>query len=129
MIIIPDPLLSQIVSGGVGYVVAYFFGELPDGASQMINASTRAWAQTNPGAVANYRAAIEEASAFIAKNGDRTKAIIAKYLNLPEAVVRDSELPRFVATIDPAQMQWWVEVLSRQDLLRSKLEPAQLIAK
>jgi NitT/TauT family transport system substrate-binding protein len=129
VIIIPDPLLSQIVSSGVGYVVAYFFGELPDGASQMINASTRAWAQNNPGAVANYKAAIEEASAFIATNGDRTKAIIAKYLNLPEAVVRDSELPRFVASIDPAQMQWWIDVLSRQDMLRSKLDPAQLVAK
>ena len=95
----------------------------------MINASTRAWAQNNPGAVANYRAAIEEASAFITKHDDRTKAIIAQYLNLPEAVVRDSELPQFVASIDPAQMQWWIDVLSRQDMLRSKLDPAQLIAK
>jgi NitT/TauT family transport system substrate-binding protein len=129
VIIIPDPLLSQIVSSGVGYVVAYFFGELPDGASQMINASTRAWAQNNPGVVANYRAAIEEATAFIAKNDDRTKAIIAKYLHLPEAVVRDSELPRFVASIDPAQMQWWMDVLARQDMLRNKLDPVQLIAK
>ena len=129
VIIIPDPLLSQIVSSGIGYVVAYFFGELPDGATQMINASTRAWAQHNPGAVANYKMAIDEASAFIAKNGDRTKTIIAKYLNLPEAVVRDSELPRFVASIDPAQMQWWIDVLSRQDMLRTKLDPAQLIAK
>jgi NitT/TauT family transport system substrate-binding protein len=129
VIIIPDPLLSQIVSSGVGNVVAYFFGELPDGATQMINASTRSWAQNNPSVVANYRAAIDEASAFIANNGDRTKAIIAKYLNLPEAVVRDSELPRFVATIDPAQMQWWIDVLSRQDMLRTKLDPAQLIAK
>lgn len=129
VIIIPDPLLSQIVSSGIGYVVAYFFGELPDGATQMINASTRAWAQHNPGTVANYKMAIDEASAFIAKNGDRTKTIIAKYLNLPEAVVRDSELPRFVASIDPAQMQWWIDVLSRQDMLRTKLDPAQLIAK
>jgi NitT/TauT family transport system substrate-binding protein len=129
VIIIPDPLLSQIVSSGVGYAVAYFFGELPDGASQMINASTRAWAQNNPGVVTNYKAAIDEASAFITKNGERTKAIIVKYLNLPEAVVRDSELPRFVATLDPAQMQWWIDVLSRQDMLRSKLNPAQLIAK
>jgi NitT/TauT family transport system substrate-binding protein len=129
VIIIPDPLLSQIVSSGIGYAVAYFFGELPDGASQMINASTRAWAQNNPGAVANYRAAIDEASAFITQNGERTKAIIAKYLNLPRAVVRDSELPRFVATIDPAQMQWWIDVLSRQDMLRNKLDPVQLIAK
>jgi NitT/TauT family transport system substrate-binding protein len=129
VIIIPDPLLSQIVSSGVGNVVAYFFGELPDGATQMINASTRSWAQNNPSVVANYRAAIDEASAFIANNGDRTKAIIAKYLNLPEAVVRDSELPRFVATIDPAQMQWWIDVLSRQDMLRTKLDPLQLIAK
>ena len=61
--------------------------------------------------------------------GDRTKGIIAKYLNLPEAVVRDSELPRFVATLDPAQMQWWIDVLSRQDMLRTKLDPVQLIAK
>jgi NitT/TauT family transport system substrate-binding protein len=129
VIIIPDPLLSQIVSSGIGYVVAYFFGELPDGATQMINASTRVWAQSNPGVVANYKAAIEEASAFITQNGDRTKAIIAKYLNLPEAVVRDAELPRFVATIDPAEMRWWIDVLSRQDMLRTKLDPVQLIAK
>ena len=129
VIIIPDPLLSQIVSSGIGYVVAYFFGELPDGANQMVNASTRVWTQNNPGVVANYKAVIEEASAFITKNGDRTKAIIAKYLNLPEAVVRDAELPRFVATIDPAEMQWWIDVLSRQDMLRTKLDPVQLIVK
>ena len=74
-----------------------------------------AWAQHNPGTVANYKMAIDEASAFIAReNGDRTKTIIAKYLNLPEAVVRNEELPRFVASIDPAQMQWWIDVLSRR---------------
>ena len=52
--------------------------------------------------------------------------------NFPEwyqAVVRDAELPRFVATVDPAEMQWWIDVLSRQDMLRTKLDPVQLIAK
>ena len=100
---------------------------MPDGASQMINASTRAWAQNNPGVVEAYRAAIGEASSFIASNGDKAKDIIAKYLNLPEAVVRTSELPRFVAALDPAQIQWWIDVLARQDMLRNKLDPERLI--
>ena len=126
VIIIPDPLLSQVVSAGIGYVVSYFFGELPEGAMQMINASTRAWAEKNPDAVAAYQRAIAEANAFIAANPDAAKDIIAKYLNLPEAVVRSSELPRFVTTLDPAQMQWWIDVLSRQDMLRTKLDPAKL---
>jgi NitT/TauT family transport system substrate-binding protein len=126
VIIIPDPLLSQVVSAGIGYVVSYFFGELPEGAMQMINASTRAWAEKNPGVVAAYQRAIAEANAFIVANPDAAKDIIAKYLNLPEAVVRSSELPRFVTTLDPAQMQWWIDVLSRQDMLRTKLDPAKL---
>jgi NitT/TauT family transport system substrate-binding protein len=126
VIIIPDPLLSQVVSAGIGYVVSYFFGELPEGAMQMINASTRAWAEKNPGVVAAYQRAIAEANAFIAANPDAAKDIIAKYLNLPEAVVRSSELPRFVTTLDPTQMQWWIDVLSRQDMLRTKLDPAKL---
>jgi NitT/TauT family transport system substrate-binding protein len=126
VIIIPDPLLSQVVSAGIGYVVSYFFGELPEGAMQMINASTRAWAEKNPGVVAGYQRAIAEANAFIVANPDAAKDIIAKYLNLPEAVVRSSELPRFVTTLDPAQMQWWIDVLSRQDMLRTKLDPAKL---
>ena len=126
VIIIPDPLLSQVVSAGIGYVVSYFFGELPEGAMQMINASTRAWAEKNPGVVAAYQRAIAEANAFIAANPDAAKDIIAKYLNLPEAVVRSSELPRFVTTLDPAQMQWWIDVLSRQDMLRTKIDPAKL---
>lgn len=127
VIIIPDPLLSQVVSAGIGYVVSYFFGELPEGATQMINASTRAWAQKNPDSVAAYRAAIAEANTFIATNPDRAKDIIAKYLNLPEALVRSSELPRFVTALDPAEMQWWIDVLTRQDMLRSKLDPAKLV--
>ena len=126
VIIIPDPLLSQVVSAGIGYVVSYFFGELPEGAMQMINASTRAWAEKNAGVVVAYQRAIAEANAFIAANPDAAKDIIAKYLNLPEAVVRSSELPRFVTTLDPAQMQWWIDVLSRQDMLRTKLDPAKL---
>jgi len=126
VIIIPDPLLSQVVSAGIGHVVSYFFGELPEGAMQMINASTRAWAEKNPGVVAAYQRAIAEASAFIAANPDAAKDIIAKYLNLPESVVRSSELPRFVTTLDPAQMQWWIDVLRRQDMLRTKLDPSKL---
>jgi NitT/TauT family transport system substrate-binding protein len=126
VIIIPDPLLSQVVSAGIGYVVSYFFGELPEGAMQMINASTRAWAEKNPGVVTAYQRAISEANAFIAANPDAAKDIIAKYLNLPEAVVRSSELPRFVTTLDLAQMQWWIDVLSRQGMLRTKLDPAKL---
>jgi NitT/TauT family transport system substrate-binding protein len=107
-------------------VVSYFFGELPEGAMQMINASTRAWAEKNPGVVAAYQRAIAEASAFIAANPDAAKDIIAKYLNLPESVVRSSELPRFMTTLDPAQMQWWIDVLRRQDMLRTKLDPSKL---
>jgi len=126
VIIIPDPLLSQVVSAGIGYVVSYFFGELPEGAMQMINASTRAWAEKNPGVVAAYQRAIAQANAFISANPDAAKDTIAKYLNLPETVVRSSELPRFVTTLDPAQMQWWIDVLSRQDMLRTKLDPAKL---
>ncbi len=126
VIIIPDPLLSQVVSAGIGHVVSYFFGELPEGAMQMINASTRAWAEKNPGVVAAYQRAIAEASAFIAANPDAAKDIIAKYLNLPESVVRSSELPRFMTTLDPAQMQWWIDVLRRQDMLRTKLDPSKL---
>ena len=129
VIIIPDPLLSQVVNAGIGYVVSYFFGDLPEGASQMVNASTRAWAEKNPRAVAAYQGAIAEASAFITANNDKAKDIIAKYLNLPEALVRTSELPRFIATLDPAQMQWWIDVLGRQDMLRTKLDPERLIVR
>jgi NitT/TauT family transport system substrate-binding protein len=126
-VIIPEPQLSRIVNAGTGYVASYYFGEAAQGTVSMLTASRRDWADKNRAAVKGIQEAIAEADDFVRANPDKAREYIGKYLKLPPAVVQDTELPVLEPMLAAAKLQWWLDVMDRQGMLRTKIAAAPLL--
>jgi NitT/TauT family transport system substrate-binding protein len=126
-VIIPEPQLSRIVNVGTGYVASYYFGEAAQGTVSMLTASRRDWADKNRAAVKGIQEAIAEADDFVRANPDKAREYIGKYLKLPPAVVQDTELPVLEPVLAAAKLQWWLDVMDRQGMLRTKIAAAPLL--
>jgi NitT/TauT family transport system substrate-binding protein len=127
-VLIPDPFMSAIAADGSGKILSYFYGELGTSVPALVNASTRAWAESHKQEVAAIRAATEEAVAFAEANPEKTKEIITKTLNLKPEVTATMLLAQMTAKIKTADLQWWLDAMNEQDRLRTKLTAARLIA-
>jgi NitT/TauT family transport system substrate-binding protein len=128
-LIVPDPFMTAVVKAGTGYVLSYFFGELPDNTVAMVSASTSDWAAKNQQKVEAYRAAIAEASAWIIANDEKAKEIVGRWLKLSPEIMSNTSIEKPVANIDTNDIKWWVDTLNEQKLLRTNIEPGKIIAK
>jgi NitT/TauT family transport system substrate-binding protein len=128
-LIVPDPFMTAVVKAGTGYVLSYFFGELPDDTVSMVSASTGDWATKNPRQVEAYRAAIAEASAWITANDEKAKEIVGRWLKLSPEIMANTTIEKPVARISADDLKWWVDTLNEQKLLQTSVEPSKIIAK
>lgn len=81
-----------------------------------------AWATANKPAIAAFRAALDQAIAYIRANPDDAKAIEKKYLKFAEP-----SLPDFATKIAPADFQYWIDILTRLKLLPQPVEAAKIV--
>jgi NitT/TauT family transport system substrate-binding protein len=126
-LILPDPFMTAIIKAGTGYLVAPFFGELPDNTVSMISASTRDWAAKNPQFVDAYRSSIGEAAAWIIANDAKAKEIVGRWLKLSPEIMANTTIEKPVAQLGPSELKWWVDTMNEQKLLRSNIEPGALL--
>lgn len=127
-VLIPDPFKAAILAAGTGEVLSFYIGEIGDDISSIVNGSTRAWAQSHPPEVAAFREAIAEAVAFGTANPDKALAIVGRTLKLKPEVVATTQLAPLSSRLTPADIQWWLDTMGEQNRLRTKLDPARLIA-
>lgn len=69
------------------------------------------WARANRSTIAAWIASLTEAKAYMDANNAETRAILAKYTRLPEAVVQKIPYPTYRFTLKPEQLAIWVDVL------------------
>jgi NitT/TauT family transport system substrate-binding protein len=81
-----------------------------------------AWASANKPAIAGFRAALDEAIAYIVANPDDASAIEKKYLKFAEPT-----LPNFATKIAPADFQYWIDILTRLKLLPQPVDAAKIV--
>ena len=124
-----EPFMSRTLAAGAGFVVANFLRDIPENEAIILYASTRPWTDAHPDTTRAFRAAIVEGASFVRDNPARARDHIAKYTKLPPEVVRSLVISRSSATLDKAQLDWWVEVMRRQDMLQTAIPTATLIAR
>lgn len=122
-----DPFLGRIIAAGVGYSVIDLNQDLPEGMTALLYATTSSWAKANPAAVKAFRESIEEAAQFVAKMPDETRSAIGVYLKLPPPVLKTIALPKVDPRITSQQLDWWVDVMNQQGMLRSKVDTKRLV--
>jgi NitT/TauT family transport system substrate-binding protein len=122
-----EPFFNRIIQSKVGYLVAPFFTEMPDGLYMMYFAATRDWASRNPALLTAFRAALEEASVFLASHPAEARQIVGKYTHLPPEIVNTLVLPSLRLEVPVADLRYWADTLLTQGVIRSRLDATRLV--
>ncbi|WP_012745270.1 ABC transporter substrate-binding protein [Variovorax paradoxus] len=126
-----DPFMSRITESGAGYVASYYSTFLPENNQTIVHAAKREWVLKNPGAARAFRESLVEAAAFMQqpKNDAKVRAAIGKYIKLPPEVLAKIQISPPGATVSEKQLGYWVGLMKDQDMLKTSIDVAKLIAK
>jgi NitT/TauT family transport system substrate-binding protein len=122
-----DPFATGILARGDGVLLADLMSIFPDGNPNQMYVTTRDYANRNPSVVAGFRAAIEEAAAFISTNPERARQDVGKVLKLPPPAIANLILPAVDTRVTPEQLAFWIDVMKKQNMLSRTINPTKLI--
>jgi NitT/TauT family transport system substrate-binding protein len=126
-VITVDPFATTILSRGDGVLLADIMSSFPSGNPNQMYVTTRDYATKNTAVVTAFRAAIEDAAAFIAANPDRTRQDIGKILKLPPPAIANLILPTVDTKVTKEQLAFWIDVMQKQNMLSHPIDPAKLL--
>ena len=124
-----DEAKARMIAAGTGQLVTNMASGLPPRLPVIFFAATRSFVNSHPKLPESFRAALTDARDAIAKDPDMARAAIAKYTKLPPAAVAGIPMPKTVPDIEAKQLQDWVDIMSAQKMLETKLDTTKLIAK
>ncbi|MBR1210221.1 ABC transporter substrate-binding protein [Bradyrhizobium sp. JYMT SZCCT0180] len=124
-----EPFVTRMINAGLGSVGARYAAELARTEPIIFYAASREWADKNAVAIKKFRDAIAESALIV--NGDREKASasIAKFTKQPIELVKATPPNQSEPVLKPEQLSWWIEVMSSQKMLQSRLDTAKLVLK
>lgn len=130
-VVTAGPFLSRLVDSGAGYVAAYYATFLPEGYPTIVHVARRDWAEQNPAAVKAFRDGIREAAQFMAnaRNDSRVRDSLARYLKVPAPVAAKMQISPPEPIVTSKQLQWWVELMREQGMLKAGPDIDRLIVK
>ena len=128
-VVTAGPVMARILSTGTGVVVSHYLEALPDGEPQVMYAATRAWADAHPEQLAAFRKSLDEAAKIV--NADATKARqgISGFTKIPMNVLETIKVSVADPVITKEQLDWWVDVMNKQNMLQTKPDTAALVQK
>jgi NitT/TauT family transport system substrate-binding protein len=123
-----EPVMGRIVSAGIGKKVTSFTDNLKVELPIIVYSATRKWVNANPAAAKAFREAIAEGTAIANKDHAAVRAATAKFIKMPPAVIANMKLGRWQAEVTEAGMGGWIDIMKKQDMLRSPLDVKKVIA-
>jgi NitT/TauT family transport system substrate-binding protein len=124
-----EPVMGRIVAGGIGRQVTSFTDNLKSELPIIVYSGTRKWAEANPAAVKAFQDAIAEAAAIANKDQAAVRAAVANYIKMPPEVIAAMKLGRWQAAVTEAGIAGWVDIMQRQDMLRTGIDAKTIIAR
>ncbi|MET3494105.1 ABC transporter substrate-binding protein [Variovorax boronicumulans] len=126
-----DPFMSRITETGAGYVASYYSTFLPENNQTIVHAAKREWVAKNPATARAFREALVESGGFMqqAKNDAKVRAAIGKYIKLPPEVLAKVQVSPPGPVVTEKQLGYWTGLMKEQDMLRTNIDVAKLIAK
>ena len=122
-----DPFATGILARGDGVLLADLMSIFPEGNPNQMYVMTRDYATKNPAVISAFRAAIDEAAAFIAANPEKARQDLGKVLKLPPPAVASLILPAVDTKVTAQQVAFWIDVMRKQNMLTRQIDPAKLI--
>jgi NitT/TauT family transport system substrate-binding protein len=130
-VVTADPFMSRILDSGNGYVAAYYSTFLEEGNPTIVYAAKREWVQKNAASAKAFRDALVEAAAFMKKptNDPKVREHIGKFIKLPPEVIAKVQLSPPGPIVTEKQLNFWVDMMKDQEMLKTTPAVAQLISK
>lgn len=124
-----NPFLQRAAAPGIGGKVFYIAGDLPDRLPPFVYASSRSWADAHREAAAGFKLAMDKAIAFEQSDLPATLEIFGKYVKMPPEVLKTLTINKLDTNVTPQQVQLWVDMMDKQDMLRNFKSPEALFRK
>lgn len=122
-----DPFYSRIIQAGTGYLVAHYLQEMPEGLFSLYYSANRDWAEQNPALVRAFRAALDEANAFVTREPVKSRAILAAALKFPPDVAANIVITHLDTNVTQTDIKYWIDTLVDQGVLRTHPDPSKLL--
>ena len=122
-----EPFVTRMSNAGIGSVGARYGAELGRTDPIIFYAASRDWAEKNAAAVKKFRDAIAEAAIIVNSDREKASASIAKFTKQPLELVKATPPNQSEPNLKPQNLSWWIEVMSSQKMLQSKLDTAKLV--
>ena len=122
-----EPVLNRVLSTGVAKLVARYCTDVNPSYLEAVYVANGAWAAAHPQAVAGFRAALEEAVAFMRDHPEEPRAQLQSFLKMPAEVAQTTPLPTYKVSIDPQGVAFWIALLQQYGILHAPLTPPQVM--
>lgn len=127
VVLTAEPFITRMTNAGLGAVGARYGADLARAEPIIFYAAARDWAEKNPVAVKKFRAAIAESAAIVNTDRDKAWASISKFTKQPIDLVKASPPNQSEPALKAAQLGWWIEIMSSQKMLQTKLDLNKLM--
>jgi len=122
-----EPFITRMTNSGLGTVGARYGAELARTEPIIFYAASRDWAVKNPDVIKKFRAAIAEAAAIVNADREKASASISKFTKQPIELVKASPPNRSEPALKADQLAWWIEIMSSQKMLQTKVDLNKLM--
>jgi NitT/TauT family transport system substrate-binding protein len=124
-----EPFVTRMTNAGLGTVGARYAAELGRTEPIIFYSASREWADKNADTIKKFRAAIAEAAPIVNNDREKASASISKFTKQPLELVKATPPNRSEPVLKPEQLAWWIDIMSSQKMLQSKLDLDKLILK
>lgn len=124
-----EPIMGRIVQAGIGRQVTSFTDNLKGDLPIIVYTGTRKWVEANPAAAKAFYEAIAEGTAIANKDQAAVRASVANFIKMPPEVIAAMKLGRWQAEVTADGIGGWIEIMKKQDMLRSNLDLQKIIAR
>lgn len=122
-----EPFVTRMTNAGLGSVGARYGAELGRTDPIIFYAAARDWAEKNVATVKKFREAIAESAAIVNSDREKASASIARFTKQPLELVKATPPNQSEPNLKPENLSWWIDVMSSQKMLQSKLDTAKLV--
>jgi NitT/TauT family transport system substrate-binding protein len=122
-----EPFVTRMTNAGLGTVGARYGADLARTEPIIFYAAARDWAEQNPDAIKKFRDAIAEGAAIVNSDRDKASDSVAKFTKQPIELVKATVPNQSEPGLKAEQLSWWIEIMSSQKMLQTKLDLNRLI--
>src|ERR1700709_2573071 len=122
-----EPFVTRMTNAGLGSVGAHYGAELARTEPIIFYAASRDWAEKNPDTIKKFRAAIVEGAVIVNNDREKTSASISKFTKQPIELLTATPPNKSEPVLKAEQLGWWIEIMSSQKMLQTKLALNKLV--